>query len=339
MHFLIGDLQGCCDAFDRLLAEVAFSPSRDSLTVLGDLVNRGPQSLAVLRRVRGLGAAAEALLGNHDLHLLAVAHGVRPVHASDTLQEILDSPERDAWLEWLRARPLALERHGWLCVHAGVNPAWTSFQTLALAAEVEALLRGPDLGAFLPQMYGNEPARWCDTLQGAERWRHVINVLTRIRFVHADDGALDFKLKENAGCRAAGPRAVVRGAGPCEQRHADRFRPLVHARPHQPSRPAGTRHRLRLGRLIDGRARRWRTARGDAGALRDVAIRAGIGQCARKSVVGPLCEFANVREYGASPVMCRAQGMGPAGAGLRMRRPAARGALRYSPWGRAAELS
>jgi bis(5'-nucleosyl)-tetraphosphatase (symmetrical) len=204
MHYLIGDLQGCCDAFDRLLAEIGFSPSRDSLTVLGDLVNRGPQSLAVLERVRGLGAAADALLGNHDLHLLAVAHGVRPAHASDTLGEILDSPERDAWLEWLRARPLALERHGWLCVHAGVNPAWTSFQTLALAAEVEALLRGPDLGAFLPQMYGNEPARWSDTLRGADRWRHVINVLTRIRFVHADDGALDFKLKENASAAPPG---------------------------------------------------------------------------------------------------------------------------------------
>jgi bis(5'-nucleosyl)-tetraphosphatase (symmetrical) len=206
VHYLIGDLQGCCDAFDRLLAEIGFSPSRDSLTVLGDLVNRGPQSLGVLRRVHGFGAAADALLGNHDLHLLAVAHGVRPAHASDTLGQILDSPERDAWLEWLRARPLALERHGWLCVHAGVNPAWTSFQTLALAAEVEALLRGPDLASFLPQMYGNEPARWHDDLQGADRWRHVINVLTRIRFVRADDGALDFKVKENA---AAAPPGLV----------------------------------------------------------------------------------------------------------------------------------
>jgi bis(5'-nucleosyl)-tetraphosphatase (symmetrical) len=184
MHFLIGDLQGCGDAFDRLLEKVAFSASRDSLTVLGDLVNRGPQSLAVLRRVRGLGSAADALLGNHDLHLLAVAHGVRPAHRSDTLNEILESPERDAWLEWLRARPLALERHGWLCVHAGVNPAWTSFQTLALAAEVEALLRGPDLAAFLPQMYGNQPARWSNALQGAERWRHVINVLRKARTPH-----------------------------------------------------------------------------------------------------------------------------------------------------------
>jgi bis(5'-nucleosyl)-tetraphosphatase (symmetrical) len=204
MHYLIGDLQGCCDAFDRLLATIGFSPSRDSLTVLGDLVNRGPQSLAVLRRMRGLGTAADALLGNHDLHLLAVAHGVRPAHANDTLNEILDAPDREAWLEWLRARPLALKRHGWLCVHAGVSPAWTADQTLALAAEVEAMLRGPDLGAFLPRMYGNEPARWSDALQGAERWRHAINVLTRIRFVHASGGALDFKAKEGASTAPPG---------------------------------------------------------------------------------------------------------------------------------------
>ena len=198
MHYLIGDLQGCHDAFARLLAEIGFSPSRDRLTVLGDLVNRGPQSLAVLRTVRDLGNAADALLGNHDLHLLAVAHGVRPEHKSDTLREILDAPDREAWLDWLRQRPLALEREGWLCVHAGVAPAWSAAQTLALAAEVEQMLRGPDLGAFLPLMYGNQPALWSNALQGAERWRHVINVLTRIRFCHAD-GSLDFKAKEGAG--------------------------------------------------------------------------------------------------------------------------------------------
>ena len=204
MHYLIGDVQGCCDAFDRLLAKVGFSPSRDSLTVLGDLVNRGPQSLQVLQRMRALGASAEALLGNHDLHLLAVAHGVRPTHASDTLDEILASAEREAWLEWLRARPLALERHGWLCVHAGVAPAWTAFQALALAAEVEAMLRGPDLAGFLPHMYGNHPARWDDALEGADRWRFVINVLTRIRFVDASDSTLDFKVKEGAGAAPPG---------------------------------------------------------------------------------------------------------------------------------------
>jgi bis(5'-nucleosyl)-tetraphosphatase (symmetrical) len=198
MHYLVGDLQGCNDAFERLLAEIGFSPSRDCLTVLGDLVNRGPQSLAVLRRVRGLGAAADTLLGNHDLHLLAVAQGVRPEHDSDTLREILDAPDREAWLDWLRQRPLALEREGWLCVHAGVSPAWSAERTLALAAEVEAMLGGPDLAAFLPLMYGNQPAKWSEALQGPDRWRHVINVLTRIRFVHAD-GMLDFMVKEGAG--------------------------------------------------------------------------------------------------------------------------------------------
>ena len=195
MHYLIGDLQGCHDAFERLLEKVDFSASRDRLTVLGDLVNRGPQSLAVLRKMRALGAAADALLGNHDLHLLAVAHGVRPEHDSDTLREILEAPDREAWIDWLRQRPLALMREGWLCVHAGVAPAWTAAQTLALAAEVQALLRGPDLAGFLPQMYGNQPTLWSDSLQGPDRWRHVINVLTRIRFCHAD-GALDFKLKD-----------------------------------------------------------------------------------------------------------------------------------------------
>jgi bis(5'-nucleosyl)-tetraphosphatase (symmetrical) len=205
MHYLIGDLQGCDDAFGRLLAEIGFSPSRDRITVLGDLVNRGPLSLAVLRRMRALGNAADALLGNHDLHLLAVAQGVRPEHTTDTLREILEAPDREAWLDWLRQRPLALVQEGWLCVHAGVSPAWNAAQTLALAAEVEQMLRGPDLAAFLPLMYGNQPAAWREDLQGPDRWRHVINVLTRIRFVHAD-ASLDFKAKEGA---AAAPPGLV----------------------------------------------------------------------------------------------------------------------------------
>ena len=203
MHFLIGDLQGCHDAFERLLAEIGFSPSRDRITILGDLVNRGPQSLAVLHRVRELGNAADALLGNHDLHLLAVAQGVRPEHATDTLREILHAPDREAWLDWVRRRPLAVMREGWLCVHAGVSPAWSAARTLALAAEVEGMLRGPDLADFLPQMYGNEPAGWDEGLFGADRWRHAINVLTRIRFVHID-GTLDFKAKESASAAPSG---------------------------------------------------------------------------------------------------------------------------------------
>lgn len=203
MHYLIGDIQGCADALDRLLAEIGFSPSRDRLHVLGDLVNRGPASLAALRRLRGLGNACQCLLGNHDLNLLAVAEGVRPLHRSDTVQDILDAPDREAWLDWLRHRPLAASAEGWLLVHAGVVPQWTAAQALALAAEVEALLSGPDLAGFLPQMYGNQPDRWDETLQGSERWRFVINVLTRLRFCRVD-GTLDFKLKEGADAAPPG---------------------------------------------------------------------------------------------------------------------------------------
>jgi bis(5'-nucleosyl)-tetraphosphatase (symmetrical) len=160
MIHLIGDVQGCDAALQRLLAETGFSPSRDRLVVLGDLVNRGPDSLAVLQRLAALGDAATCLLGNHDLHLLAVAHGVRDLHKGDTFADVLLSPHAAAWVEWLRRQPLAHLEAGWLCVHAGVVPQWTPEQTLALAAEVQSLLQGPDLRAFLRVMYGNEPSRW-----------------------------------------------------------------------------------------------------------------------------------------------------------------------------------
>ena len=203
MNYLIGDVQGCCDALDRLLAKIAFSPSRDHLCVLGDLVNRGPRSLDTLRRLRGLGAAATCLLGNHDLNLLAVAQGVRRPHRDDTTAEILDAPDRDAWLDWLRQRRMAVFEHGWLLVHAGVVPQWDTAQTLALAGEVEALLQGDGLRDFLPQMYGDQPARWSDALSGVPRWRFVINALTRIRFVAAD-GTLDLATKEGPDSAPAG---------------------------------------------------------------------------------------------------------------------------------------
>lgn len=203
MHYLVGDLQGCCDALERLLTKVGFSPSRDRLTVLGDLVNRGPASLATLERLAGLGDAAQCLLGNHDLHLLAVAHGVRPVHRSDTFHDILASPQRYAWIDWLRTRRMALYDEGWLMVHAGVAPQWDLTLTLTLAAELEAALSGPDLATFLHDMYGNEPARWTDALVGHDRLRFAVNALTRVRFVHADDGRLDFRCKE--GSAAAPP--------------------------------------------------------------------------------------------------------------------------------------
>lgn len=197
MDYLVGDVQGCCDALDRLLAEIDFSPSRDHLVALGDLVNRGPQSLDTLKRLRDMGDAATCLLGNHDLHLLAVAHGVRKQRRDDTLDDILDSKKREQWLDWLRQRRLAHRHEGWLLVHAGVVPQWDAGTTLALAAEIEALLRGPDLPQFLQGMYGNEPSEWSDTLQGPERWRFIVNVLTRIRFC-TPQGRLELKAKEGA---------------------------------------------------------------------------------------------------------------------------------------------
>jgi len=197
MHYLIGDLQGCCDALERLLQKIDFSPSRDQLYLLGDLVNRGPASLATLRRLQGLGGAATCLLGNHDLHLLAAAQGVRKPHRKDTLHDILDAPDREALLAWLRQQRMAVLAHGWLMVHAGVVPQWDAAQTLSLAGEVETLLRGPDLPAFLQQMYGNEPAQWDEALVGTARIRFVVNVLTRLRFC-TPDGHMDFEAKDSA---------------------------------------------------------------------------------------------------------------------------------------------
>jgi len=195
MIYLVGDLQGCCNPFERLLQTIDFSPSRDHVYVLGDLVNRGPDSLGVLRRLRELDNSATCLLGNHDLHLLAVAHGVRKPHRSDTLDEILAAPDRDDWLNWIRRQRLAVYEYGWLMVHAGVVPQWDAAQTVALASEVEAMLSGPDLGEFLTCMYGNEPERWDDGLQGVPRWRCVVNGLTRLRFCSAD-GTMEFATKD-----------------------------------------------------------------------------------------------------------------------------------------------
>ncbi len=197
MDYLVGDLQGCCDPLDALLDKIGFSPSRDRLFLLGDLVNRGPQSLPVLERLAGLGDAAHCLLGNHDLHLIAVAHGARKPGRRDTLAPILAHPRRDAWIDWLRHRRMAAECDAWLLVHAGVAPTWTRADTLRHAGEVERLLRGPDLAAFLPHMYGDDPRRWDDALQGPERWRCIVNVLTRMRFCTAD-GTMEFESKDAA---------------------------------------------------------------------------------------------------------------------------------------------
>ena len=218
MIYLMGDVQGCDDALQRLLAVLDFSPSRDRLVLLGDLVNRGPASLAVLRRVAALGDAAVSLLGNHDLHLLAVAHGVRGVHRSDTFGDVLRAADAPAWIEWVRGQRLAHMEAGWLCVHAGVVPQWRTKDVLELAAEVESLLRGPSLAPFLHRMYGNEPSRWSDMLAGDERARFVINALTRMRFCTAE-GQLDFKTKEGADGAPPGymPWFAVPGRATAEQ--------------------------------------------------------------------------------------------------------------------------
>lgn len=201
--YCIGDLQGCDAPLARLLAEIDFSPSRDTLYFLGDLVNRGPDSAAVLRRLMACGDAARCLLGNHDLHLLALAFGIRPLLKHDTVGDVLDAPDREAMVGWLRQQRMAMHEHGCLMVHAGVLPQWTAAQTMALAAEVEAVLRGPELADFLRQMYGDEPRQWQDGLSGIARLRVVVNALTRLRFC-TPEGAMEFTAKESVGTAPVG---------------------------------------------------------------------------------------------------------------------------------------
>jgi bis(5'-nucleosyl)-tetraphosphatase (symmetrical) len=200
--FLIGDVQGCDTALARLLHKIGFSASRDTLYLLGDLVNRGPDSAGVLRRVMALQGSAHCLLGNHDLSLLAVAHGLRAPHRNDTMDSVLQAPDREAMLDWLRRQRMAIRAQGWLMVHGGVLPQWDADQVLRLAGEVEAVLRGPALVDFLSTMYGNEPAQWDDSLQGADRLRVIVNALTRLRFC-TPEGRMD--LKASGGLDGAPP--------------------------------------------------------------------------------------------------------------------------------------
>jgi bis(5'-nucleosyl)-tetraphosphatase (symmetrical) len=205
--YMIGDVQGCDSALQRLLGTISFSPSRDTLYFLGDLVNRGPDSAGVLRRLMGFGASAQCLLGNHDLHLLAASVGARRPSRKDTLSQVLQAPDREAMLAWLRQQHMAFlleqQNHSYLMVHAGVLPGWTASQTMALAGEFEAVLRGPDLGEFLHQMYGNTPNRWNDNLKGMDRLRMIVNALTRLRFCTAE-GVMEFETSDGAHAAPAG---------------------------------------------------------------------------------------------------------------------------------------
>lgn len=199
MHstFVIGDVQGCYDQLVELIRLIDTVDPQARLLFAGDLVNRGPKSLQTLRLIKNLGSRADSVLGNHDLHLLAVANQVRPSHRSDTLDELLAANDRKELLDWLRNRPLAIDVDQHLLVHAGVFANWTKSQTLALAHEVETQLRGEHYLYLLSNMYGNTPRLWHDQLQGVDRLRCIINGLTRMRFCHAD-GSMDFDVKEGA---------------------------------------------------------------------------------------------------------------------------------------------
>jgi bis(5'-nucleosyl)-tetraphosphatase (symmetrical) len=205
--YLIGDLQGCDEPLQRLLDTLAFSPSRDTLYILGDLVNRGPTSATVLRRLMGYGDSARCLLGNHDLHLLAVAAGARKASRKDALNDVLDAPDRPALLHWLRNQHLALlHQHGnskLLMVHAGVQPAWTATKTIAYASEVQDLLRSSNAYDFFHAMYANMPDCWSDTLTGHDRTRVIVNTLTRLRFC-TPEGRMEFEAKESADAAPQG---------------------------------------------------------------------------------------------------------------------------------------
>jgi bis(5'-nucleosyl)-tetraphosphatase (symmetrical) len=205
--YVIGDLQGCHEQalsmLDRIRAHAAeVGVAEPAILFAGDLINRGPDSLATLRHVRKLcmasGGLIDSVLGNHDLHLLAVAYGIRPEHKSDTLADILHAPDREELIDWLRRRPLAIQVQGHVLVHAGLLPQWSADEAIALAGEVQQMLRGPDdsFAEFLAEMYGNLPDQWSDDLRGADRLRCIINAMTRLRFCSAD-GVMDFKMKES----------------------------------------------------------------------------------------------------------------------------------------------
>ncbi|MCP5278925.1 MAG: symmetrical bis(5'-nucleosyl)-tetraphosphatase [Thiobacillus sp.] len=196
--YVIGDIQGCHEAFLELLQTVDFDPARDKAWITGDLVNRGEDSLAVLRWCMAHDHAVVAVLGNHDLHLLAVAEGYVPPHRKDTLEMILGAPDRQEVLAWLRHRPMVHRQGNWLMVHAGLSPDWSGDDAEIHARELENALRGARWKKFLKHMYGNEPRRWNPALEGQDRLRFLANAFTRTRYLHRD-GSLEFQHKLGLG--------------------------------------------------------------------------------------------------------------------------------------------
>ena len=192
--YAIGDIQGCYVELVQMLDQIAFDHSKDTLWLVGDLVNRGPDSLEVLRLVKSMGDSAVTVLGNHDLHLLAVAKGVAELHHTDTLDEILGAPDREELLLWLRSQKLLHAQNDYVLVHAGLLPQWNIAQAESLAREVEAALRSDEYGTFLGRMYGNFPHQWDDGLTGHKRLRVVVNAFTRMR-ICTKKGEMEFKFK------------------------------------------------------------------------------------------------------------------------------------------------
>jgi bis(5'-nucleosyl)-tetraphosphatase (symmetrical) len=196
--YAVGDLQGCFEPLERIVESIDFDPARDRLWFVGDLVNRGPESLRCLRFVKSLGDAAVTVLGNHDLHLICVAEGVERGKKRDTLDDVLAAPDRDELVAWLRARPLMHVEQGFALVHAGLLPQWTVARARELAAEVEARLRGRDYRTLLEKLYGDEPDQWSEDLAGIDRLRVIVNAMTRLR-VCDQDGAMVLKFKGEPG--------------------------------------------------------------------------------------------------------------------------------------------
>lgn len=203
--YAIGDIQGCYNELQDLLALIHFDANKDQLWFTGDLVNRGPDSLQVLRAVRALGDRAVTVLGNHDLHMLAVAEGLAPVHKSDTLDEILSAPDRDELLAWLRQQPLLHhdDTLNYTLVHAGLPPQWDLATAQACASEVETVLQSDKYRDFFQHMYGNQPDVWRDDLTGWDRLRFITNSFTRLRYCDAN-GRFNFKSKGEPGTQPKG---------------------------------------------------------------------------------------------------------------------------------------
>ena len=233
--YVIGDLQGCAASFDALLERVAFDAGTDRAWLVGDLVNRGPDSLGVLRKVIALGASASVVLGNHDLHLLAASAGVRRRGRGDTLDDVLAAPDADALLDWLRRQPLAHRETIWmndghardvLMIHAGVLPSWTADDTMRHADELSRALQADDWRDTLASLFGNRPDRWDDALTGADRLRVIVNALTRLRFC-SNDGLIDFVVKDAPAAAGSGPAS----GGSYSQAPRAGFRPWFDCEP------------------------------------------------------------------------------------------------------------